>query len=161
MIKFTIALTSLMLTLIGCSPSGNYNSEVCESIMKSEFESAWIDSFTPAKKMEPDTCVMIVVTRAVINGEDHDALFKNELTAKYKYFEDGQFSYTHEVNSLGIEQVPIRNLSKKELLQIAEELDVKYGDQDICTGYLKALLNNESTGTGQQMCAKPPQFRNY
>ena len=160
--KINIAIAVIVAaSLSACSLSSNYNAEICTSIIETQFESRWIESFAPAAKMEPDSCTMIVVTRFVSKNEDYDSLFTYELNANYKTFENGEFTYTHEVDQISIEQAPQRRLSKKELLEVAEKLDAKYGDQDICTGYLKALLNNEPTGTGQQMCQKPPQFRDY
>lgn len=159
-IKFAIFVATSTL-LYGCSFLSNYNAEICTRIMEAKFESVWVESFSPAAKMDPNSCAMIVEVRSVIENQDYDILSKYELNATYKVFESGEFSYNHTVNKLSNEQVSQRSPSKNELLEIADKWDAKYGNQDICTGYLRALINNELTGTGQQMCQKPPQFRDY
>lgn len=104
---------------------------------------------------------MMVITRQSSSTPEEDILVKYELNAIYKTFYNDEFSYTPEINNIGTELAPRKNPTKSELLQIAEKLDTKYGNNDMCTGYLKALINNEPTGTGQQECKKPPQFRDY
>jgi len=149
-------------TIASCSKISILEPSICDQIFYEEMRFKWVDSSTAASELGENECQFLVTTRQPYTTIEHlkgkDIVQEFTLTASYTPFKDGQFTYTKSYESIDTRTEDGKKVSKAELIKIANRLDEFYGDNDMCYGYLHAIINDEMTGTGQRACDIPPQF---